>query len=348
MKKKTIRIAVIDDSSTFRSLINSMLAGHPHLHVVGLAEDGEKGMKLILEKRPDVILLDLEMPHMDGFTFLRWMMVHCPTPTVVLSGLVDSQNVFKAMELGACDFLGKLRLHETWFKHSREFIFKIEAAATISHEKLTHKIAAPVRVQPRERVLRPLSGLLAIGASTGGPNALYQIIGRLPQELFVPIVISQHMPKDFTRSFSETLNRKSSLPVMEAQGGEKLENGRVYIARGGSHLSFEKRGGAVYTLLHEASEEDIYVPSVDRMMRSAADIFGSEVLGIVLTGMGYDGKAGLTDIKARGGTTFAESEETAVVYGMPRAAVEAGVADKVVPLYKVVDEILNHYALSET
>ncbi len=342
--KKTIRIAVIDDSTSFRELLNLMLRNHSHMTVVGLAENGEAGMKLILQTRPDVILLDLEMPRMDGFTFLRWLMVNYPTPTLVLSGRADSQNVFKALELGACDFLSKLRLHEFWFKHSKELILKIEAAATIARNKLTLPLP-PIQKQKRmEPLPGKVSGLLAIGASTGGPRALYEVIGQLPQNLCVPVVISQHMPAEFTRSFAETLNKKSSLPVMEVKGGEQLENGRVYLAPGGHHLFFEKRGATVTTRVVEANEEDVYIPSVDKMFSSASDTFGSKVLGVLLTGMGHDGKIGLQMIKARGGVTFAESEETAVIYGMPCVAILAGAVDKVLPLYKIADGILNHYS----
>ncbi|MBI3359188.1 MAG: chemotaxis-specific protein-glutamate methyltransferase CheB [Nitrospirae bacterium] len=342
--KKTLRLLVIDDSVSFRGLLNLMLQGHAHLSVVGLAEDGERGMKLVVEQKPDVILLDLEMPRMDGFTFLRWLMANYPTPTLVLSGRADSDNVFKALELGACDFLSKLRMHEGWFKNSNELILKIEAAATIVSEKLVLRTVAPQKVQKREQGPKIVSGVLAIGASTGGPRALYEVIGRLPQNFPVPIVISQHMPKGFTHAFAETLNKKSFLPVMEVQGGEHLENGTVYLAPGGHHLLFEKRGGEVYTCLVEASNENIYVPSIDKMLCSSADIFGSNMLGILLTGMGHDGHIGFQQIKAKGGVTFAESEETAVIYGMPRVSIEAGVVDKALPLHKIADEVLKHYA----
>ena len=341
--KKKLRLAVIDDSVSFRGLLNMILQGHSHLSVAGLAEDGEKGMKLVVETRPDVILLDLEMPKMDGFTFLRWLMATYPTPTIVLSGRADSDNVFKALEFGACDFLSKLRMHEACFKNSDELILKIEAAASIVGTKLVFKNPVPQKIQKYEQGSKTVTSLLAIGASTGGPRALYEVIGRLPENLSVPIVISQHMPKGFTHAFAESLNKKSSLQVIEAQGGERLENGVVYLAPGGHHLLFEKKGESVYTILADASDENIYVPSIDKMLCSAVEIFKSKVLGILLTGMGHDGRIGFQEIKARGGVTFAESEETAVIYGMPRVAIEAGVVDKVIPLHRIVDEINKHY-----
>lgn len=342
--KKKLRLVVIDDSVSFRGLLNMILQGHSHLSVAGLAEDGEKGMKLVVETKPDVILLDLEMPRMDGFTFLRWLMATYPTPTLVLSGRADSDNVFKALELGACDFLSKLRMHEAWFKNSDELILKIEAVSTIVAQKLVFQNPAPQKIQKREQGSKNVTGLLAIGASTGGPRALYEVIGRLPQNLSVPVVISQHMPKGFTHPFAESLNKKSALQVVEAQGGERLENGHVYLAPGGHHLLFEKKGEDVYTLLAKASDENIYVPSIDKMLCSAVEIFKSKLLGILLTGMGHDGHIGFQRVKAMGGVTFAESEETAVIYGMPRVAIEAGVVDKALPLHRIVEEINNHYA----
>jgi two-component system chemotaxis response regulator CheB len=342
--KKTLRLAVIDDSVSFRGLLNMILQGHAHLSVVGLAEDGERGMKLVVETKPDVILLDLEMPRMDGFTFLRWLMVNYPTPTLVLSGRSDSDNVFKALELGACDFLSKLRMHEAWFKNSNELILKIEAVSTIVAKKLIFQNAFPQKIQKYEQGEKAVTSLLVIGASTGGPRALYEVIGRLPQNLSVPVVISQHMPKGFTHAFAESLNKKSCLTVIEAQGGERLENGHVYLAPGGHHLLFERRSEAVYTLLSPASDENIYVPSIDRMICSAVEIFKSNILGILLTGMGHDGHIGFQRIKEMGGVTFAESEETAVIYGMPRVSIEGGVVDKVLPLHKIADAINRHYA----
>lgn len=320
-----------------------VLKEHAHLSLAGLAEDGEKGMKLVLETKPDVILLDLEMPRMDGFTFLRWLMANTPTPTIVLSGRAQTDNVFKALEFGACDFLSKLSMHEAWFKKSNELITKIEAAATITEKNLLFQTHTRHKILKREGLSKAHFGLLAIGASTGGPRALYEVIGALPQDFCVPTVISQHMPKGFTAAFAETLNKKSSLSVSEAQGGERLENGHVYIAPGGFHLLFEKRDNGIYTCLMPANEANIYVPSIDKMLCSAAEIYGANLLGILLTGMGHDGCSGFQQIKSKGGTTFVESEETAVIYGMPRVAMEANVVDRAIALPDIANAILDHY-----
>jgi len=349
--KKTIRLVVIDDSTSFRELLNLVLRDQSHLTVVGLAEDGEKGMKLVLEKRPDIVLLDLEMPRMDGFSFLRWMMANVPTPTLVLSGRSDPHNVFKALEFGACDFLNKLQLYESWFKQSRGFIEKIDAVASIPRDKLLSQGASSLSPSQGVRIRhlpRRSIGLLAIGASTGGPRALIEILQRIPQDFPVPVAISQHMPKEFTGSFSETLNKKSLMPVIEVKEGDPLHGGHVYLAPGGKHLLFVKRGHTFYAEIQEPDEDDLYIPSIDRMLCSAADVFESQVLGVILTGMGHDGRIGCKMIKAKGGVIFAESEETAVIFGMPRAAIESNVVDKVLPLHTMADEILAHYSTMKT
>lgn len=351
--KKAIRLLVVDDSPSFRRMISTLFHHYPQIEIIGLAEDGEKAMKWVVDQKPDVVLLDLEMPHIDGFTFLRWLMAYFPTPVLVISSRADGYSVFRALELGASDFFSKPSYNETLSEHSVELVSKIEVLSKISKEKLFKKYSGTALSEPNvpppvppPRPEKSISRLLAIGASTGGPPALYEIITHLPEDIPAAITISQHMPAGFTKSFSERLNKSSNVPVLEAAGGEQLENGRVYIAPGGYHLLFEQRDSKVYTVLKEKSEQDRYVPSIDLMMSSAAQIFGHQVYGIILTGMGNDGKNGMKMIKEKGGATLAESEETAVVYGMPREAVQAGVVDKSLPLDQIVDEILKHYGLT--
>lgn len=351
--KRAIRVLVVDDSPLFRQMISTLFHRYPQIEIVGLLEDGEKAMKWVVDHKPDVVLLDLEMPHIDGFTFLRWLMAYFPTPVLVISSRADGYSVFRALELGASDFFAKPSYNETLSEHSEELVSKIEVLSKISKEKLLKKYAEAASLQPNVappvpplRSKKATSRVLAIGASTGGPPALYNIITQLPEEIPAAIVISQHMPAGFTKSFSERLNKSSNVPVLEAVGGEQLENGRVYVAPGGYHLLFERRDSKVYTVLKAKKDEDRYVPSIDLMMSSAAEIFGHQVYGIILTGMGNDGKVGMKLIKEKGGATLAESEETAVVYGMPREAVQAGVVDKSLPLNKIGDEILKHYGLT--
>lgn len=348
--EEKIRLLIVDDSPLFRQMINVVIQRYPHLDAAGLVESGEKAMRFVVEQKPDVILLDLEMPNMDGFTFLRWLMAYSPTPVLVISARTDGYTVFRALELGACDFYGKPEDNGTLLERPEDLISKIETLSKISKESLSKKYSKISRSKKRvEASLQPpkqkegLSRLLAIGASTGGPPALVEIISNLPADLPVPVVISQHMPPGFTKSFAERLNKLSRLRVSEVGGGEPLEAGRVYIAPGGYHLLFEKRGTRLYTCLKIRSDADRYAPSVDLMMTSAAEFFKEGTFGVVLTGMGNDGRMGLTKIKEKGGITLVESEETAVVFGMPREAIEAGVVDQIVPLHKIAAEITRYY-----
>lgn len=348
--QETIKLLVVDDSPLFRQMINVILQKYPHLDVAGLVENGEKAMRLVVERKPDVILLDLEMPHIDGFTFLRWLMAYYPTPVLVISSRSDGYTIFRALELGACDFYGKPASNGTLLERPEDLISKIETLSKISKEGLSKKYSKLTRSKKRVEVsLQPpkqresFSRLLAIGASTGGPPALVEIISNLPEDLPVPVVIAQHMPPGFTKSFAERLNKLSRLRVSEVDGGEPLEAGRVYIAPGGHHLLFEKIGSRICTRLKVKEDADRYAPSVNLMMAAAVEIFGEGVFGVVLTGMGDDGKIGLTKVKEKGGTTLAESEETAVVFGMPREAIEAGVVDQVLPLHKIAGEIARYY-----
>jgi two-component system chemotaxis response regulator CheB len=348
--QETIQLLIVDDSPIFRQMINIILQKYPHLDVAGLVENGEKAMRLVVEKKPDVILLDLEMPHIDGFTFLRWLMAYYPTPVLVISARTDGYTVFRALELGACDFYGKPATNGTLLERPEDLISKIEILSKVSKESLSKKYSKLTRSKKKLEVsLQPpkqkesLSRLLAIGASTGGPPALVEIISNFPEDLPVPVVISQHMPPGFTKSFAERLNKLSRLRVSEVGGGEPLEAGRVYIAPGGHHLLFEKVGSRICTCLKVKGESDRYAPSVDLMMASAAEFFKEGVFGVVLTGMGDDGKIGLTRVKEKGGITLAESEETAVVFGMPREAIEAGVVDQILPLHKIAAEITRYY-----
>ncbi|MFY9270240.1 MAG: chemotaxis-specific protein-glutamate methyltransferase CheB [Candidatus Manganitrophaceae bacterium] len=349
LSRQALKLLIVDDSSLFRQMTEALLSKHRHVKIVGLAEDGEKAMKLVVGQKPDVILLDLEMPRVDGFTFLRWLMAYFPTPVLVISSHSDGQSLFRALELGACDFYAKPPKGEALSARSAELISKIDILSKISRESLTKKYADPARSPKKEENVKVsrgrkerISHLLAIGASTGGPPALVEILSKLPEDFSVPIVVSQHMPSGFTKSFAERLNKLCRLQVTEVDGGERLEAGRVYLAPGGRHLLFEKIGSQVYTVVKTADNRDRYVPSVDLMIDSACEIFGEGVFGVLLTGMGDDGKIGLGKIKKAGGKTLAESEETAVVFGMPREAIEAGVVDQVVPLHRIAGEIIQY------
>jgi len=347
---KKVRALVVDDSAYNRMAITQMLASDEGIEVVGNAIDGVDAISKTLRLQPDVITLDLEMPNMDGFTFLRWLMKERPTPVLVLSSLSDSRSVFRALELGAVDFLAKpeVRISKSIVSIRDDLVAKIHTVLNLEMAKvkstvelLSREQAAPVA--RKEEEAQPTYGpveVVAIASSTGGPPAIQAILSALPADLSAGIVIAQHMPPGFTKSFAERLNKLSSIVVSEAAAGDRVQPGTALIAPGGYHLLVVRKDhrGLVIELVPRSSS-DKYVPSADRMMVSVAEACGSAVLGVVLTGMGKDGAEGVTAIKRKQGRCLAESEESAVIFGMPQAAIRTGAVDKVLPLNKMAAEI---------
>jgi two-component system chemotaxis response regulator CheB len=339
-----IRVLVIDDSAFSRQTITRMLETSPLVEVVGIARDGEDALRKTLELEPDLITLDLEMPRMDGFTFLRIVMAKRPTPIVVISGRAGEDDVFKALDLGAVDFIAKPTARATPELQTIEegLIRKVHAIRELRIEKVSERIhsAPPILAEPIDQG-RATTSVVAIGSSTGGPPALVQIFGAFTEPPPCAFLVAQHMPAGFTRGFAERLDRLTPLRVREASGGEELEPGTALIAPGGCHLELEMRGSRVVTRLDSDAESAKYVPSVDRLFESAAKQYGEKLLAIVLTGMGDDGRKGACQVKQAGGRVIAESEETAVIYGMPKQVVNAGAADRILPLQEIPAEIQN-------
>jgi two-component system chemotaxis response regulator CheB len=352
---KKVRALVVDDSAYNRMAIAQMLASDEGIEVVGSAIDGVDAISKTLRLQPDVITLDLEMPNMDGFTFLRWLMKERPTPVLVLSSLSDSRSVFRALELGAVDFLAKpeVRISKSIVSIQNDLVAKIHTILNLEMAKvkstielLSREQAAPVA--RKEEEARPAYGqieVVAIASSTGGPPAIQAILSALPADLSAGIVIAQHMPPGFTKSFAERLNKLSSIVVSEAAAGDRVQPGTALIAPGGYHLLVRKDHRGLVTELVPRSSSDKYVPSADRMMVSVAEACGSAVLGVVLTGMGKDGAEGVIAIKKKRGRCLAESEESAVIFGMPQEAIRTGAVDKVLPLNKMAAEITTRCAL---
>ncbi len=346
--KKTA-VLVVDDSAYNRMAITRMLSSDGRVDVVGTATDGVDAIAKSLRLKPDVITLDLEMPNMDGFTFLRWLMKEQPTPVLVLSSRSDSRSVFRALELGAVDFLAKpeVRISRSIEGIRDELVAKVHAVLHLEMSKVKSTMqllalekAAPAPRKEDDAALEkgPIE-LVAIAASTGGPPALQAIITSLPADFGAAVVIAQHMPAGFTRSFAERLNKLSSLVVSEAAAGDRIRPGGVLIAPGGYHLIVKRDGSGLFAELAPRTPDDKYVPSADRMMASAAEACGEATLGVVLTGMGRDGAEGAAAIRSRKGRCLAESEETAVIFGMPQEAIRTGAIDKVLPLGAMADEI---------
>jgi two-component system chemotaxis response regulator CheB len=336
-----IRVLVIDDSAFSRQAITRMLETSPLVEVVGSARDGEEALRRTLELAPDLITLDLEMPRMDGFTFLRIVMSRCPTPVIVISGRGAEGDVFKALELGAVDFIAKPTPHATPQLASieRELIRKVHAVRELRIEKVriagqggagAAGAAAPVAGSGPGAGGMPR--VVALGASTGGPAALMEIFGAFPEPPPCAFLVAQHMPEGFTASFAARLDRLTAFAAREAGGGETLAPGTVLVAPGGRHLEIEGVGGAAVTRVAPGAAGDRYAPSVDRLFESAAKAFGADLLAVVLTGMGDDGRRGVLAVKASGGRVLAESERTAVIHGMPLQAIRTGAVDQVLPL----------------
>jgi len=340
-----IKVLVVDDSAYSRQTIKKMLETDPNIEVAGIASDGIDAMAKTLRLRPDLITLDFEMPDMDGFSFLRWLMKERPTPVIMVSSHSDTKTVFKALELGAVDFIAKptKRASAELQGIEKDLLSKVRGIKGLRMDKLSKNIQLLNAGAGVTAETEPSIGgieVVAIGASTGGPAALQIILTRLPHDFSAAVLISQHMPKGFTGPLAERLDGLSEVKIKEAENGDIIEKGKVLICPGGYHMILRKRGLNCHVNLKESTSEDKYVPSVDIMMTSAAQHYESNTMGVVLTGMGNDGKKGILEIKSRGGYTIAESEETAVVFGMPAEVINTGAVDRVLPLSEVPIELV--------
>jgi two-component system chemotaxis response regulator CheB len=342
IQQRLIRVLVIDDSAFSRQTITRMLETSPLVEVVGVARDGEEALRKTIELSPDLVTLDLEMPRMDGFTYLRLVMSKHPTPVMVISGRAGEGEVFKALDLGAVDFIAKptLRANPELRSIEEELIRKVHAIRELRIDKVRERIqSAPPVLAPRASAAGQHSGVVVIGSSTGGPSALmrtFSAFSKAPRSAFL---VAQHMPRGFTSGFADRLDRLTPFRVVEAQGGERPEAGLVLIAPGGLNLELESRRGEIVTRVSEAVPGDKYTPSVDRLFESAAKHYGSDLLAVVLTGMGDDGRRGVGAVKQCGGRVIAESEESAVIFGMPQQAIRSGAVDSVLPLAEIPDAI---------
>lgn len=345
-----INVLIVDDSAFSRQSIKDMLSDEGDIEVIGIASNGIEAMTKTVRLRPDIITLDLEMPEMDGFTFLRWLMKERPTPVIIVSSYSDSKTLFKALELGAVDFVAKPSRRATIeFRNIKnDLLGKIRGIKDLKLEKLVVRseliTKAPGIVGIGSDFARDLPSSMeavAIGASTGGPAALQIILSSLPQNFPAAVLITQHMPKGFTASFAERLNRISPLQVKEAEDGDPVKAGTALICPGGAHMVLKRRNNSVKVSLMEPEGDDRYVPSVDLLLSSTADIFGPSAIGVILTGMGNDGKDGIVEIKRKGGYTIAEAESTAIIFGMPQEAIKTGLVDRVLPLNEIPEEITN-------
>lgn len=363
------RVLVVDDSAFMRKLIPAILARDPALEVAGTAMDGVFALQKMERLRPDVVTLDLDMPRMDGLEALRQLVEHHAVPVLVLSAHTQkgARLTLQALELGAVDFLAKPRGTDPGGLEdlADELIRKVKMAARVSPRRLAgpsngdgglgkaeSRKASPApplphftRRGPSAEAGAPATAedVVAIGISTGGPQALSYLLPQLPRDYPAGILVVQHMPQGFTRLFADRLGQIAALEVREAQDGDLVLPGRVLVAPGNQHLTvFRKRLGVVAAVTEGASVKR-HRPSVDVLFGSVAAAYGARATGLLMTGMGDDGADGLAQIKAAGGTTLAQSEESCVVAGMPRAAVERGCVDRVVPLEDLARTLMELY-----
>lgn len=377
-----IRVLVVDDSSVIRGIVSRWIEASPDMQLCGSAVNGKDALQRVATIKPDIILLDIEMPEMDGITALPLLLKACPQTKIIMASTLTRRNAeisIKALALGASDYVPKptsMRGGDASEEFKRELFTRIIAlgrkrkpSAPVARATPTNDAPPPANgaVRPVVRPLRPAAAgeetpaagrnviqlrkatavlpaqIVAIGSSTGGPQALITVMSAIAPQINVPIVITQHMPPTFTSILAETISRTSGLKCVEGVNGMMLEKRHVYVAPGGYHMTIKGKGGPIE--LNQDPPENFCRPAVDPMFRSLAAAYGGAVLGVILTGMGSDGREGSRSLTAAGGLVLAQDEESSVVWGMPGAVAQAGLASAVLPLNSVGPEILKQLGL---
>lgn len=354
-----IRVLIVDDSPFMRKALERMLSTDD-IQVAGMARDGVDALEQIKLVKPDIVTLDVEMPRMDGLTCLKRIMAEMPLPVLMVSSLTQegATATLEALAAGALDFIPKetSTASASILQIQQDLQEKIRKLARSPRFAKRTAGALPTTspTLPPRKTDRPISGLLAtdpkadllvIGCSTGGPKALQDLLPALPKSLPVPCLIVQHMPGTFTKPFADRLNSISQVEVKEAENGETLRAGTVYIAPGGIHMFYRQRNNQSFIELNPEPASTLHRPSVDVMFQSVAEQFSKQVLAMILTGMGSDGARGMEQLKAKGAHTLSEAEESCVVYGMPRAAFERGCVDQVAPLQDMAGILRKHFGI---
>lgn len=353
MRGKKIKVLIVDDSAMVRQALKEIFEEDKEIEVIGAASDPYIAAKKIAREKPDVITLDIEMPRMDGLTFLKKIMIQHPMPVVIISSLTQkgAETALKALEYGAVEIITKPRLSTKQFI-SESKISIINSVKGASQAKPKRKKQYTFEVRPKlsadaiitkrisKSMLKTTEKVVMIGASTGGTEAIMSILREMPHDS-PGIVIVQHMPELFTKSFSERLDQECRITVKEASDNDSVIRGRALIAPGNKHIMLKRSGARYYVEVNEGPLVNRHRPSVDVLFRSSASFAGKNSLGILLTGMGDDGAGGLLEMKEAGAFTIAQDEQTSVVFGMPKEAIKLGAANKVLPLHKIPEYILS-------
>lgn len=368
-----IRVIIVDDSAFMRKALQMMLESDPMIKIIATARDGEEGVEKVRRLKPDLVTMDIEMPRMDGLAALREIMETNPTPVMMISSLTTdgASATLDALEMGAVDFIPKglsyvsldiVKIKEELLAKIKDIVRRknvlMARARRAKFARLTKAPAtkpAPGQKAPSRRpsgdtsIATPVAkrshpvSLVAIGSSTGGPPALQAVIPRLPRNLPVGVVIAQHMPATFTKSLADRLDSLSKVTVREAQHGDPIEPGTVLIAPGGRHLTVKKHGARANAVISDEPATTLYKPCVDVTINSVADAYGRATMGVILTGMGSNGVDGIRNLRGKGGVVIAQNEDTCVVYGMPRAIIQANLANHIAPIENIASEILSYF-----
>jgi two-component system chemotaxis response regulator CheB len=337
MMRKKIRVLIVDDSMVYREIISKGISSDIEIEVVATANDPFDASEKIVKYQPDVMTCDIEMPKMNGIEFIQRLMPQYPLPVIVISSV--NRAVFDAIKAGAVDFVAKpdvnvIRDIEDFIN---EMIIKIKIAAS---SRVLHSETEIYSTKINDDSIRQTNRIIAIGASTGGTEAIYHLLKGLPRNI-PGIVIVQHIPPNFSRMFAERLNTSTNLEVKEAESGDYVETGRVLIAPGDKHMAIKKIGSKYKVESFQGEKVNGHCPSVDILFESVAKEANSNAIGVILTGMGYDGAKGLLSMKRRGASTIGQDEKTSVVYGMPKVAFNIGAVDKQMPLDDIPKLILS-------
>jgi len=338
-----IRVLIVDDSAIVRKIFSEELSKYPDIDIIGTAPDPFVARDKIVTLKPDVITLDIEMPRMDGLTFLKKLMKHFPIPTIIVSSLTPKGGklTLEAMDIGAIDAIAKPGSSYSVGDMSGQLVEKIRAASRVKVEKreLQETAVTPGTMLSIKSLAETTNKVIAIGASTGGTEALKNVLSKMPANS-PGIVVVQHMPANFTTAFAERLNGLCHVTVKEAKNNDSVTPGTALIAPGNYHMILRRSGARYYVEVKTGPMVHHQRPAVDILFRSTAKYAGANAIGVILTGMGADGAEGLLEMKQMGASTIAQNEKSCVVYGMPKEAVKMGAVDKIVHLDHIADEIV--------